>query len=184
MAFHHLAVATKDAVANDAFYEKAMGFRLVKVEVGATPAGGWAKHLFYDTGSEGMIAFWEIHDDEIGTDFPTALSEGVGLPIWINHIAFAARDLADIETRKQRWLDSGYDVMEIDHHWCTSIYTTDPNGTLVEWCTTTAEFSEADRRTARELLTAASPTPVGPKSQKFHKAMREPLHLAASSSRS
>ena len=46
MAFHHLAVATKDAVANDAFYEKAMGFRLVKVEVGATPAGGWAKHLF------------------------------------------------------------------------------------------------------------------------------------------
>ena len=145
MAFHHLAVATKDAVANDVFYERAMGFRLVKVEVGATPAGGWAKHLFYDTGSEGMIAFWEIHDEEIGSDYPTALSEGVGLPIWINHIAFAARDLADIEARKQRWLDSGYDVMEIDHHWCTSIYTTDPNGTLVEWCTTTAAFSDADR---------------------------------------
>jgi catechol 2,3-dioxygenase-like lactoylglutathione lyase family enzyme len=179
MGFHHLAVATKDAVANDVFYERVMGFTLAKVEVGATPAGGWAKHLFYDTGSDGMIAFWELHDEAIGSDFPTALSEGVGLPIWVNHIAFAARDLADIEARKQRWLENGYDVMEIDHHWCYSIYTTDPNGTLVEFCTTTAEFSAADRKRARELLVAKSAEPVSPKGQKFHKAMREPLHLSA-----
>jgi len=179
MGFHHLAVATHDAVANDVFYERVMGFRLVKVEVGSTPAGGWAKHLFYDTGGDGMIAFWELHDDEIGSDYPTALSEGVGLPVWVNHIAFTARDLAEIESRKQRWLDGGYDVMEIDHHWCTSIYTRDPNGTLVEFCTTTAPFSEADRSTARELLLAQAPEAVAPKSQKFHKAMREPLHLSA-----
>ncbi|HTO68482.1 MAG TPA: VOC family protein [Myxococcota bacterium] len=178
MGFHHLAVATRDAVANDVFYEKVMGFRLTKVEVGSTPSG-WAKHLFYDTGSEGMIAFWELHDDEIGSDYPTALSEGVGLPIWVNHIAFHARDLTEIESRRQRWLDAGYDVMEIDHHWCYSIYTQDPNGTLVEFCTTTAEFGDADRKRARELLTEANPTPVAPKSQKFHKAMREPLHLSA-----
>jgi catechol 2,3-dioxygenase-like lactoylglutathione lyase family enzyme len=178
MAFHHLAVATKDALANDVFYSRVMGFELVKVEVGSTP-DGWAKHLFYDTGSNGMIAFWELHDEKIGNDFPTALSEGFGLPIWVNHIAFAAHDLADIESRKQRWLDAGYDVMEIDHHWCTSIYTADPNGTLVEFCTTTREFSDADRAEAKRLLTAKKPDPVGPKSQKFHKAMREPLHLSA-----
>lgn len=179
MGFHHLAVATRDAVANDLFYDQVMGFRLAKVEVGSTPAGGWAKHLFYDTGGEGMIAFWELHDDEIGGDYPTALSEGVGLPIWVNHIAFHARDLAEIESRRQRWLDNGYDVMEIDHHWCTSIYTTDPNGTLVEFCTTTAAFGDADRQRARELLHETAPKPVPPKSQKFHKAMREPLHLSA-----
>lgn len=178
MGFHHLAVATKDALANDVFYSRVMGFELVKVEVGSTP-DGWAKHLFYDTGSQGMIAFWELHDEKIGNDFPTALSEGFGLPIWVNHIAFAARDLADIESRKQRWLDAGYDVMEIDHHWCTSIYTADPNGTLVEFCTTTREFTDGDRTEARRLLTAVEPEPVGPKSQKFHKALREPLHLAA-----
>jgi catechol 2,3-dioxygenase-like lactoylglutathione lyase family enzyme len=178
MAFHHLAVATKDALVNDVFYERVMGFKLAKVEVGAT-AEGWAKHLFYDTGNGEMIAFWEIHDTAIGSDYPTALSEGVGLPIYINHIAFAARDLADIESRKQRWLDNGYDVMEIDHHWCHSIYTTDPNGTLVEFCRMTAELGESDRARARELLVAKSPELVPPKSQKFHKAGREPLHLSA-----
>ena len=177
MGFHHLAVVTKDAVANDVFYQRVMGFELVKVEVGSTP-DGWAKHLFYDTGSDGMIAFWELHDEKIGNDFPTALSEGFGLPIWVNHIAFAARDLDDIESRKQRWLEHGYDVMEIDHHWCTSIYTADPNGTLVEFCTTTREFTAADKSEARRLLTAAKADPVGPTAQKFHKAMREPLHLS------
>jgi catechol 2,3-dioxygenase-like lactoylglutathione lyase family enzyme len=75
-----------------------MGFRLVKVEPGHTPDGGWAKHLFYDTGGNGMIAFWELHDETIGDDFPTALSEGVGLPPWVNHIAFEAADLAEIES--------------------------------------------------------------------------------------
>ena len=60
--------------------------------------------------------------------------------------------------------------MEIDHHWCTSIYAP-TNGTLVEWCTTTAAFSDADRRAARELADRARSPPdasVGPKSQKFH----------------
>ena len=178
MAFHHLAVATKDAVANDVFYERVMGFKLMKVEVGQTQ-NGWAKHLFYDTGNGEMIAFWEIHDEVIGNEFPTALSEGMGLPIYINHIAFHAKDLGDIESRKNRWLESGYDVMEIDHHWCTSVYTTDPNGTLVEFCTMTRELGDADRREARELLVAKSPATVPPKSQKFHKASREPLHLSA-----
>ena len=180
MAFHHLAVATRDAVANDVFYERVMGFRLVKVEPGQTPAGGWAKHLFYETGGNGMIAFWELHDEAIGADYPTALSEGVGLPAWVNHIAFAAADLDEIESRKQRWLESGYPVLEIDHDWCYSVYTTDPNGTLVEFCTSTRPFSEADRVRARELLLAREkPELVALKGHKFHKAEREPLHLSA-----
>ena len=180
MGFHHLAVATRDAVANDVFYERVMGFRLVKVEPGQTPGGGWAKHLFYDTGGNGMIAFWELHDDAIGNDYPTALSEGVGLPVWVNHIAFDATDRADLEARKQRWLGHGYDVFEIDHDWCVSIYTTDPNGTLVEFCTSTRPFDAGDRARALELLQARErPLLVPPKSQSFHKATLEPLHRRA-----
>jgi len=180
MGFHHLAVATRDAVANDIFYERVMGFRLVKVEPGKTPGGGWAKHLFYETGGSGMIAFWELHDESIGDDFPTALSEGVGLPAWVNHIAFDAADLDEIESRKKRWLDHGYSVLEIDHDWCYSVYTTDPNGTLVEFCTSTRSFSEADRTRARELLQVReAPTLVPLKGHKFHKAEGEPLHLRA-----
>jgi catechol 2,3-dioxygenase-like lactoylglutathione lyase family enzyme len=178
MAFHHLAVSTRDAVANDVFYDRVMGFKLVKVEIGPSP-DGWAKHLFYETGGNGMIAFWELHDRKIGDSYPTALSEGVGLPIWVNHVAFHAGDMKEIESRKQRWLDNGYDVMEIDHDWCWSIYTTDPNGTLVEWCWSTREFTDQDRREALELLRAKQPKLVPGKQPKFHRAGKQPLHVTA-----
>jgi hypothetical protein len=47
--------------------------------------------------------------------------------------------------------------MEIDHGWCVSIYATDPNGVMVEFCLTTdADF--ADRDEAAHLL--ADPAPA------------------------
>jgi len=181
MAFHHLAVAVKDMRAIDAFYTEATGFDLVKVELANTPTGGWAKHFFYETGDGEMMAFWELHDDAIPSEFPTALSTGIGLPEWVNHIAFKADDAADLEKRKQRWLDHGYDVLEIDHNWCYSVYTTDPNGTLVEFCRTTGEFNDADRALAREAITRDDLefADAKPKIQ-FHKTEKKPVHLAAS----
>ena len=83
MGYHHLAFATRDLEANHAFYTEAMGFELVKAVVGPTEApGGWAKHLFYDTGGDGMIAFWELHDQRVPADFDPRISEGLGLPSW------------------------------------------------------------------------------------------------------
>ena len=81
MGFHHLAVATRDAVANDLFYERVMGFRLVKVEAGQTPDGGWAKHLFYGTGSprDQLIAFWDLHDPTLPAGWSGAISTSQGL---------------------------------------------------------------------------------------------------------
>jgi len=46
--------------------------------------------------------------------------------------------------------------MEVDHGWCLSIYATDPNGILVEFCTTT-DPDYADRAEAERLL--ADPAP-------------------------
>lgn len=152
MPYHHLALATHDMKAIHRFYENDTGFDLVKVEIARTPAGGMAKHFFFDTGAGELMAFWELHDDTLPKDFETSLSDAAGLPQWVNHLAFGAADLDDIERRKQRWLDAGHKVMEIDHNWCYSIYTTDPNGTMVEFCTTTGEFSDADRREALAAL--------------------------------
>ena len=56
-----------------------------------------------------------------------------------------------------KWLDGGYDVMEIDHNWCYSIYTKDPNDNLVEFCLTTGEFNEADRAFALKQLETTEP---------------------------
>ena len=156
MGVHHMAFATRDAEATHRFYTEAMGFRLVKVEPVKTPSGGRAKHLFYDTGGGGMIAFWDLQDESLG-DWSAAISTGLGLPEWANHLAWRADGLDDLARRRERWLAAGLEVLEIDHAWCVSIYTRDPNGILVEWCTTTRPFTAEDERRARELLDDPSP---------------------------
>ena len=169
MGFHHLAIATRDLDATHRFYTEAMGFELVKAVVAPTPeGGGWARHLFYDAGDDGMLAIWDLHDDaHIPADFSPAISTGLGLPTWVNHIAFNATDLDDIAARRNRWLALGHDVVEIDHGWCTSIYCNDPNGIAVEFCTTTSEFTEHDRAEALALLTASAPPLETPPEARF-----------------
>jgi catechol 2,3-dioxygenase-like lactoylglutathione lyase family enzyme len=170
MGFHHLAVATTDLAATHRFYTDAMGFTLVKVDVIPTESdGGWAKHAFYDTGGQGLLAFWELHDETL-PDFDPALSTAHGLPTWVNHVAFDAPDREALALHCDRWLAYGIDVAEIDHGWCVSIYATDPNGTLVEWCTTTAAFTDRDREQATQLLEAATPTVTGEATVTIHKA--------------
>jgi catechol 2,3-dioxygenase-like lactoylglutathione lyase family enzyme len=157
MAFHHLAIATRDIKATHEFYTGPMGFTLAKVEIAPAGEKGFAKHLFYDSGGGELIAFWDFHDAGLPEVWSSAISEGLGLPIWANHIAFAARDLADIAARRTRWLDHGVDVQEIDHVWCTSIYAKDPNGILVEFCTTTQAFTPKDAADALRLLSDPNP---------------------------
>jgi catechol 2,3-dioxygenase-like lactoylglutathione lyase family enzyme len=158
MGFHHVAFASKNTEATHRFYTDAMGFRLDKVVVGASPEGGWAKHFFYDTGDGTLIAFWEIHD---ATDAPiaakTAISDDMGLAHHYNHLAFDAPTLEDLAAKRDRWLANGYDVAEIDHEFCVSIYTDDPNGIMVEFCCTTREFDDDDRAQAAKRLTEAKP---------------------------
>jgi len=157
MAFHHVAIATRDLPATHAFYADAMGFTLDRVNCAPSPEGGWARHAFYDTGNGEMIAFWDLHDNPHVGDFEPSISRGLGLPNWTNHLAFEAPSLADLAVARDRWLGHGYDVAEIDHGWCTSIYTDDPNGIMVEWCCTTAATTEQDRANATEWLVADNP---------------------------
>lgn len=157
MSVHHIALVAKDLEATDRFYREAMGFRLAKVEAGPTPTGGWARHVFYDTGGDGMFAIWDLHDEAIGDDYPTGMSTGVGLPTWVNHLAFTAEDEAAFDAARDRWLDHGYDVLELHHGWCRSIYIDDPNGTTVEWCLSTRALDETDAAEAEELLRAEQP---------------------------
>jgi catechol 2,3-dioxygenase-like lactoylglutathione lyase family enzyme len=171
MGFHHLALATRDLEATHAFYTEAMGFELVKAVVAPTEnEGGWAKHVFYDTGGDGLLAFWDLHDDQI-PEFDPAISTGAGLPPWVNHVAFHAVP-ADLDGLLQRWLDQGIDCLEVDHGFCASIYAMDPNGILVEWCADTRPLNDQDREEALAALfdpappLGVAPTPV------FHRADR------------
>ncbi len=156
MAFHHVAIATKDLAATHRFYTEAMGFELVKVEAAPTPEQGWARHLFYDTGDGEMFAVWDLHVPSL-EGYGTEISTGLGLPPWVNHIAFNSPDLDDLKVRLERWIDQGLECVRIDHGWCTSIYTNDPNGVTVEFCSSTRELTAADRAEALELLHATEP---------------------------
>jgi catechol 2,3-dioxygenase-like lactoylglutathione lyase family enzyme len=156
MSFHHVAIAARDLVATNRFYSEAMGFQLVKVDAIPFLEGGWARHLFYDTGNGEMLAIWDLHNEQL-PEFNPAISTGLGLPNFVNHIAFGASTLDDLDARKDRWLAHGHDVVKIDHGWCTSIYTDDPNGIMVEFCCTTRVFTADDHRQAQEFLAAAKP---------------------------
>jgi catechol 2,3-dioxygenase-like lactoylglutathione lyase family enzyme len=156
MSFHHVAIATNDLEATHRFYAEAMGFDLEHVDVIPYLGDGWARHLFYDTGNGEMLAIWDLHGDP-EPRFDPAISTGLGLPHFVNHLAFGASDLEDLDRRKDRWLASGHDVVRIDHGWCVSIYTNDPNGIMVEFCCTTRVFDDGDRRAADDLRRAMRP---------------------------
>jgi len=168
MAFHHVALATRDLDATHRFYTESMGFELAKVVVGPTDEGGWAKHVFYDTGGDGLVAFWELHDDALA-DFDPAISTALGLPIWVNHVAFHAT-LDEMDARRDRWLDHGYDVVEVDHGFCVSIYTVDPNGVLVEWCADVRPLDQDDRDDAERALSDPHPPLQEMPEPVFHQA--------------
>jgi catechol 2,3-dioxygenase-like lactoylglutathione lyase family enzyme len=173
MAFHHVAIAARDLDSTHRFYSEAMGFELVKVDAIPFLEEGWARHLFYDTGNGELLAIWDLHNEQL-PEFNPAISTGLGLPNFVNHIAFGASDLDDLEKRKDRWLAHGHDVARIDHGWCTSIYTDDPNGIMVEFCTLTRPLTADDRRDAQEYLAAARP-PIDttPPPIEFFEASRE-----------
>lgn len=181
MGFHHVALATRDTEATHRFYTEVMGFELVKVVTAATPAppgsdhAGYSKHFFYDTGSNGgdngMIAFWEIHDDAIGNEFPVDLNAAAGLPWWVNHIAFDAPTRADLDRHRERWQRHGQTVLEIDHEFCVSIYIRDPSGNLVEFCHTTRPFTAEERLRAVELLRDPHP----PLEKEFGATVHQPI---------
>jgi len=75
----------------------------------------------------------------------------------VNHIAFGAHSLDDLEARKDRWLGHGHDVVRIDHGWCVSIYANDPSGTMVEFCVTTRALTEEDARVGLRTALEAAP---------------------------
>ena len=171
MGYHHLALVARDMKAIHKFYEGVMGFELVKVEIGPSPEGGWAKHFFYRMEDDSkFIAFWEMNDMPGTENFETNLSKAAGVPDHINHISFDVKDRAELDERRRRWLDAGLEVLEIDHNWCHSVYTKDPNGNFVEFCLTTGAFTKEDRDRALAALKSDDlPHSKPPAKVDFHK---------------
>ena len=164
MAYHHLALATGNIEATHNFYENIMGFDLVKVEVAPIPSGGWGKHFFYRMNGDDkiFIAFWELHETNHQADMKFEMNDAANLPEGTFHFSFTANTAGNLDTWKKKWNAAGLDVLEIDHNWCHSVYTRDPDGNMVEFCLTTGAFTEEDRQRALDAMseTEFNPSPA------------------------
>ncbi|MFP6654581.1 MAG: VOC family protein, partial [Myxococcota bacterium] len=150
---HHVAFATRDPEATYQFYAQKLGMKLLHTE-NHLQGDGYFRHFFFSLGNDEAIGFFELHGVGEQPDFKTEISTGLGLPPWANHIAFKLHSLEELEAMTKRMHQHGIDqVMQIDHGWCTSIYTLDPNGILVEFCVTTdqEEFNQTEEEALRLL---------------------------------
>ena len=154
---HHVAYATRDTAATVHFYEGLLGFPLVHTEMEGTSLG-FMRHLFFDTGGGVCIAFFELHGMGERKDFATDVSDANGLPVWVNHIAFAATSERQEQVRATMDRAGVEPLMEVDHGWCHSLYYLDPNGIMIELCRDTPGI-HADPEGAHALLTTAPPAP-------------------------
>jgi catechol 2,3-dioxygenase-like lactoylglutathione lyase family enzyme len=152
---HHVAYACKDIDATHHFYEDLMGFELVHTEVETFESGGFFRHTFYDLGDGTCIAFFDVHGVGEQEDWSSEISKGVGLPVWVNHIAFKADEAKQEAVKERMELADIKPLMEIDHGWCHSLYYLDPNGIMVEFCRDTPGI-EPDHDGARALFTATA----------------------------
>ncbi len=155
---HHVAYTTRDVEATYEFYSKKLGMQLLRTE-NHRQGDGYFRHFFFGMGAGEAIAFFELQGVGEDAEFKTEISTGLGLPPWANHIAFRLDTLEELETMTKQMHERGIEhIMRIDHGWCTSIYTLDPNGIMVEFCVTTEaeEFTQTEEEALALLRLPAS----------------------------
>ena len=153
---HHVAYACRDIDETNRFYVELMGMPLVHTEV-KTHEGGFFRHVFYDIGDGTCLAFFDVHGIGEREGWSSAISTGNGLPVWVNHIAFAADGERQEAVRARMDAAGVKPLMEVDHGWCHSLYYLDPNGIMVEFCRDTPGFAP-DPDAAAALLHATEET--------------------------
>lgn len=142
---HHLGLATHDMEATLRFYEGVLGFPARVCDLGRPEGGGTTRHAFLDMGNDELLAFIECNDvPGVPEDFDTGINLGLGInygPSMI-HFAFRVDDEPALDAKRSQLLDKGVEVTDVvDHGWSKSIYFTDPNRLLLEYCCLTGELS-------------------------------------------
>lgn len=130
---HHIAFGTRCTRATYEFYNDKLGMPLSHVE-NHKLKGGYFRHFFFDMGLGQQLGFFELHDVGEQDGYRTDPSTGLGMPVWVNHVAFRLPDQAAYDAFKQRLLDNKVMLLgETDHDFCQSLYLLDPNMLMIEF---------------------------------------------------
>ena len=141
---HHHAYVVKDQEANRRFFEDVLGIPLVatwcekswRAEIGREVA---YCHTFFGLADGSALAFFQFADPEV-----YALTQAEKPKIGSHyHIALKVGD--ETFTQLKRRLDRvGERFRETDHGYCKSIYTTTPDGMILEFTCDPADAAEID----------------------------------------
>jgi catechol 2,3-dioxygenase-like lactoylglutathione lyase family enzyme len=130
---HHTAYVTKNQEATRAFYEDILGFPLVATWSETDELFGAERvycHTFFGLADGSALAFFQFANKEDQDLFDPDLT-----PSPFRHIALKvdADAQAELERRLQEanWDPEGTFVLE--HGYCRSLYTNDPNGMILEF---------------------------------------------------
>jgi len=155
---HHIAFGTRDPEATYDFYAKRLGMPLVHTE-NHLSGRGWFKHFFFDIGNGEYLGFFAFEGIGEKPGYRTDVSTGLGMPVWVNHVAFNVADAAALAEIRERCRAHDVPIQsEIDHGWCQSIYLMDPNGIMVEFTgmTDAAGFTMTEDEALRLLRQPAT----------------------------
>lgn len=145
---HHNAYVTKDQEATRAFYEDLIGLPLVATWSEQDELFGAERvycHTFFELGDGSALAFFQFANQEDADLFDPEL-----IPSPFRHIALkVSAELQDAIAK--RLADAGWNpegTFVLEHGYCRSLYTEDPNGLLVEFTVDAPEVEAiaADRR--------------------------------------
>ena len=141
---HHHAYVVKDQEANRRFFEDVLGIPLVatwcekswRAEIGREVA---YCHTFFGLADGSALAFFQFADPEV-----YALTQAEKPKIGSHyHIALKVGD--ETFTELKRRLDRvGERFRETDHGYCKSIYTTTPDGMILEFTCDPTDAAEID----------------------------------------
>lgn len=148
---HHTAYVTKDQGATRDFYEGILGFPLLATWAESDELFGAVRvycHTFYGLADGSALAFFQFADESDQDLFDPDLA-----PSPFRHIALQVDEEGQTELHRRLteagWKPEGTYVLE--HGYCRSLYTEDPNGMLLEF---TVDVPEVDEVNAVRLADA------------------------------
>ncbi len=146
---HHLGLASYDYEGTVDFYTNVMGWEIAWQDLKAAPDGTpWMRHVFFDTGDGSYVAFMCLTPESPNSPgtWASDINSGLGLRGGAYHFAFWVDSVEELVERQRELRSRGCETTEvIDHEWASSIYFRDPNGLMLEYCTTTRVFNEDDK---------------------------------------
>lgn len=131
---HHTAYVTKDMEATRKFYEEVIGLPLLATFCEVDELFGAERtymHTFFGLGDGSALAFFQFANpadqEQFGPQMPFSPFHHVAL-----HVEKDVQDKIEKRIKAAGFKEPEHFVLE--HGYCRSVYVTDPNGMIIEFC--------------------------------------------------